>query len=250
MSLTQERTGDTHIAGMHIAIGRFVADPSTYHRRKPQFHICCCRTEFDVPAPHALGRGTIWAWPSFLDSGDTTDEKCRATTVPPVMSLQGHSAPLGITFFNWKNSSQLPGNCPPNSAFPQEMDGYAFIAYHGSWNRDVPTGYKVVYVRMDANGEPLGESPIDLLAHEPPDAPWPSGFRPVDVDFDDCGRLLVTSDGTDSKGSMVVRLEYKSGNGTCYTKVKSSAASTSSRTRYAAAMSLLAGVATWLASFL
>ena len=28
------------------------------------------------------------------------------------------------------------------------MDGDAFIAFHGSWNRDPPTGYKVVRLPM------------------------------------------------------------------------------------------------------
>ena len=51
-----------------------------------------CWTEFQEPEPHGLGAGTVWAWPSFLDDGDVTDEECRATTVPPVMALQGHSA--------------------------------------------------------------------------------------------------------------------------------------------------------------
>lgn len=164
-----------------------------------------------MPEPHGLGAGTVWAWPSFLDDGDVTDEECRATTVPPVMALQGHSAPLGITFYRWKAPEELAEECPPGAAFPREMDGYAFIAYHGSWNRDVPTGYKVVYVEMDENGEPTNSEPRDLLMHQPPNAQWNSGFRPVDVDFDECGRLLVSSDGSNSRGSGIVRLEYAGG---------------------------------------
>ena len=45
----------------------------------------------------------------------------------------------------------------------------AVIAFHGSWNRDIPTGYKLVYVEMDADGNVASE-PIDLLAHIPPNA--------------------------------------------------------------------------------
>jgi hypothetical protein len=59
---------------------------------------------------------------------------------------------------------------------------------------------------MDENGDAIGE-PIDLLSHEPPNAQWEDGFRPVDVEFDICGRLLITSDGTQGNGSKVVRLE-------------------------------------------
>ena len=160
-----------------------------------------------------MGAGTIWAWPSFLSDGEASEEECRANTIPPVMSLQGHSAPLGITFYRWKDPKDQPAECPSNVAFPREMDGYAFIAYHGSWNRDVPTGYKVVYVEMDANGEPSGTGALDLLAHQPPNAQWDNGFRPVDVDFDDCGRLLVSSDGTRTsyRGSGIIRMEYAPG---------------------------------------
>jgi hypothetical protein len=170
-----------------------------------------CWTEFLVPAPYGQGLGTIWAWPSFLENGDITDDECRANTVPPIMPLQGHSAPLGITFYEWKPTEDRPASCPANVAFPQCMDGYAFIAYHGSWNREVPTGYKVVYVEMDEFGNPIGDQPYDLLMHQPPNAQWEDGFRPVDVSFDSCGRLLVSSDGSKDdgfQGSRIVRIEY------------------------------------------
>jgi hypothetical protein len=91
------------------------------------------------------------------------------------------------------------------------MDGFVFIAFHGSWNRQVPTGYKVVYVPTNADGSVqggIGANPIDLLAHEGSDAPWSDNFRPVDVSFDACGRLLVSSDGSSGKGSKVVRVEW------------------------------------------
>lgn len=80
------------------------------------------------------------------------------------------------------------------------------IAFHGSWNRREPTGYKLVYVPLDSDGNKLGE-PVDLLAHIPPNAKWDDGFRPVDVDFDECGRLLLSSDGTGGRGAKIVRIE-------------------------------------------
>jgi hypothetical protein len=170
-----------------------------------------CWTEFKLPGI-GEGPGTVWAWPSFLSQGVITDDQCRADYVPPVVSMQAHSAPLGIVFFQWKAPEDLPTECDASSSFPAEMNGYAFMAFHGSWNRDVPTGYKVVYVPMDSNGDALGD-PVDLLAHKPPNAKWEDGFRPVDVDFDDCGRLLVSSDGSNGQGSKIVRLEYQGGEG-------------------------------------
>jgi hypothetical protein len=59
---------------------------------------------------------------------------------------------------------------------------------------------------MDENGNVVG-APVDLLAHQPPNANWDDGFRPVDVDFDECGRLIVTSDGTSGNGAKLVRIE-------------------------------------------
>ena len=59
---------------------------------------------------------------------------CRANTIKPVMALQAHSAPLGIAFYN--ASKPRDPKCPPTGAFPRRMDGDAFIAYHGSWDRE------------------------------------------------------------------------------------------------------------------
>ena len=169
-----------------------------------------CWTEYLLPEEFGMGRGTTWAWPSFLVNGDVTDEDCRNNYLGPEISMQAHSAPLGITFYKWKNTAEMPVECE-GGAFPKEMDGFAFIAFHGSWNRDVPTGYKVVYIAMDETGKALGQ-PIDLLAHSGDGARWNDGFRPVDVDFDTCGRLLVSSDGTRTSsswsGSKIVRIEY------------------------------------------
>ena len=209
-----------------------------------------CWTEYSLPENVGTGRGSVWAWPSFLGdsvvletghdsavAGSTavattaetiylTDTACSdpGVFVPPALALQAHSAPLGITFFHWEDHHHHNRDdddrtnrrlCEGVSSFPQSMDGYAFLAYHGSWNRDVPTGYKVVVVPMDSgnNGGDDGDaspgSPIDLLAHQPPDAKWQDGFRPVDVAFDTCGRLIVTSDGTRGRGSKIVRIEYR-----------------------------------------
>ena len=90
-----------------------------------------CFTEFSLADPFGDGRGSVWAWPDFLDSNAISDEQCRNDYVAPIVSMQAHSAPLGITFFNWQPELQL--ECGDPQQFPQSMDGYAFIAYHGSW---------------------------------------------------------------------------------------------------------------------
>jgi glucose/arabinose dehydrogenase len=66
-----------------------------------------------------------------------------------------------------------------------------FVGEHGSWNRNPPSGYKVVFVRFE-NGRPVGD-PIDFV----------SGFRgedgltrgrPVGVTVDPRGALIVADD--------------------------------------------------------
>jgi glucose/arabinose dehydrogenase len=46
-------------------------------------------------------RGTAWAWRDFLSSGNTTDASCRTSYSVPVLAMQAHSAPLGITFYKY-----------------------------------------------------------------------------------------------------------------------------------------------------
>jgi len=55
---------------------------------------------------------------------------------PSLVDLQAHSTPLGLVFYN-------------GTAFPNEYQGKLFVAYHGSWNRNVPTGYKIVIINMN-----------------------------------------------------------------------------------------------------
>ena len=51
------------------------------------------------------------------------------------IDLQAHSAPLGVAFI-------------PEEGWPEEYRLGAFVAFHGSWNRSVPTGYKIVRIPM------------------------------------------------------------------------------------------------------
>ena len=170
-----------------------------------------CWSEFSLPAGVGMGVGSVWAWPTTMNT--ITDAQCRTNYMPSALSMQAHSAPLGITFYAWK--AARPSGC--KGAFPKYMNGYAFISSHGSWNSDIPVGYKVSYVKMNAGGNvPNGTVAEDLLKHMPPNAKWPDGFRPVDVSFDTCGRLIVTSDGSDGSGMKVVRISYNANTNQCF----------------------------------
>jgi glucose/arabinose dehydrogenase len=53
--------------------------------------------------------------------------------------LPAHSAPLGLTFIQ-------------GEGWPKAWQGNLLVAYHGSWNRSVPTGYKVARFSVSASG--------------------------------------------------------------------------------------------------
>jgi len=74
--------------------------------------------------------------------------------------------------------------------FPAEYKNAIFIAEHGSWNRSIPVGYRVVVAKMDASGL---SDPIPFaegwLQHEKD-----VNGRPVDVQVLEDGAMLVSDD--------------------------------------------------------
>jgi len=115
-----------------------------------------------------------------------SEERC-AKTQPATFEMQAHSAPLGLAFYTGEQ-------------FPEEYRGDLFVAFHGSWNRSVPTGYKVVRVRF-RDGRPVGiEDFVDV---------WLEGgrvtHRPVDVKTGPDGALYISDD----RGGTVFRVTYR-----------------------------------------
>jgi len=97
------------------------------------------------------------------------------TTEPPRVEMQAHSAPLGLRFYE-------------GDMFPEDYQGSLFVAFHGSWNREVPTGYKVVRISFQ-DGEPIVEDFIVgwLVGEEK----W---GRPVDILFGLDGSMFISDD--------------------------------------------------------
>ena len=97
--------------------------------------------------------------------------------IPPVQKLGAHVAALGLEFY-------------VADAFPAEYRGDLFIAQHGSWNRSVPIGYRIMRVKLEGNR---------AVAYEPFATGWlgadgrPTG-RPVDLVVLDDGSMLVSDD--------------------------------------------------------
>lgn len=137
----------------------------------------------------------FYGWPWFY-IGNNEDPRLQGVradlrgqvTVPDVL-IQAHSATLGIVFYD--------GN-----QFPPEYRGDAFVTLHGSWNRSVRTGYKVVRVLM-RDGRPTGIYE-DFLSGFVADDNGVWG-RPVGVAVARDGSLLVTEDGNNT----IWRVSYR-----------------------------------------
>jgi glucose/arabinose dehydrogenase len=117
-----------------------------------------------------IDRRVEWGMPEFMIE----------YTRKPEFALGPHVAALGLQFVT---GGQRLG--------PQFANG-AVIARHGSWNRKPTSGYDVVFVRFDANGNPQG-LPIPILTG----FLAPSGDargRPTWVAWDKGGALLVSDD--------------------------------------------------------
>ncbi len=75
-----------------------------------------------------------------------------------------------------------------------EYGGDLLVAYHGSWNRSTPTGYKIVRIKLDSKGG--YESTEDFMSGWLMGAKNAAGAlgRPVDLRFSDDGSLYVSDD--------------------------------------------------------
>jgi len=110
-----------------------------------------------------------------------------AKTIPPQWSAQAHWAPNAMVFYT-------------GGQFPEEYRGDAFVAYHGSWNREKKAGYCVTRVLFD-QGRPYGELVyVSFLTRE-----GKVRGRPVDVVVAPDGSLLISDD----EGGRVYRLSYR-----------------------------------------
>lgn len=107
----------------------------------------------------------------------------------PVVEMQAHSAPLGLTFYT-------------GDAFPADYQDDLFIAFHGSWNRSELTGYKVVRLPF-ANGQPAA-AVEDFATGWLNAAGSEVSGRPVGLAVGPDGALYVSDD----KGGYIYRISY------------------------------------------
>lgn len=130
-------------------------------------------------------QGKDYGWPicygqkihdTDFDKNQYIRDPCE-DTVAPVVEMQAHSAPLGLWLYH-------------GTAFPG-YDNTIFTAFHGSWNRREPTGYKVVAIKF------TGKNYSDYVIED-----FLTGFlvdrkawgRPVDIIFSEDGKEMFVTD--------------------------------------------------------
>lgn len=178
------KNGRRYAFGLRNAVGLAVHPPtgeiwvSTHERDNlTPSHEDLPPEEIDI-----LMDGGDYGWPychsNRVPNPEFSNQARCNSTIAPALMMQAHSAPMGVTFL--ASATKIPA----------AMRGDMLVAFHGSWNRSVPTGAKVVRVTV-ANNRPTGV--VDFV----------SGFqrsngtrwgRPVDVVVWKDGSVLVSDD--------------------------------------------------------
>jgi glucose/arabinose dehydrogenase len=140
---------------------------------------------------HASEKGLHFGFPychgtNVADPKFGKKHKCDEFT-PPAMELSAHVAPLGMRFYT-------------ATMFPDKYLKQIFIAEHGSWNRSIPIGYRLVIVQLKDNL---------TVKHEIFAEGWlqdgKAWGRPVDILIMPDGALLVSDD----HAGVIYRISYK-----------------------------------------
>ncbi len=132
--------------------------------------------------------GGFYGWP-YSYYGQHLDPRVKpqrpdlsATAIAPDYALSSHVAPLGLVFYSGSN-------------LPAHYRGGAFVGEHGSWDRSILNGYKIVYVPF-AKGRPSGPAE-DVVTGFLIDGDKARG-RPVGLAVDGQGALLIADDAGNS----------------------------------------------------
>lgn len=133
----------------------------------------------------SVEEGGFYGWP-YSYYGQHIDPRVPekrpdlvAKAIVPEVPLGSHTASLGLAFCTKKS-------------FPRKYQNGVFIAQHGSWNRTLLSGYRVVFVPFE-DGKPAGK-PEDFLTGFIITADKKVHGRPVGITEMPDGSMLVTDD--------------------------------------------------------
>ena len=142
---------------------------------------------------HATKDGMHFGFP-YCHEGEILDPKfgegknCDDYT-PPAQKMGAHTAPLGIEFYE-------------GDMFPEEYRNQAFVALHGSWNREKKSGYEIVLVNFRNNKAVSTSTFISGWLNNETDDVW---GRPVDIEELPDGSILISDDYAD----LIYRVSYQ-----------------------------------------
>jgi glucose/arabinose dehydrogenase len=158
----------------------------------------------DVPPDelnHAPKKGLAFGFP-YCHAGEVKDPEfgdkhACSEFQPPARKLDPHGAAIGMRFYT-------------GTMFPAEYRNQIFIAEHGSWNRSVPLGYRVMVAKLEGNKvtsfTPFAEGWLQGVAStrgtQTTGQTW---GRPADVFVMPDGALLVSDD----FAGVIYRISYK-----------------------------------------
>ncbi|KAF2185584.1 iron reductase domain protein [Zopfia rhizophila CBS 207.26] len=158
----------------------YLGDPSKENTQWYGYPTC-----YTVWSPSTITDKKFSVGDQFVMAPNTTfnDDTCKERSVPAKLAFQAHSAPLDASFSNDFKSM--------------------FVTFHGSWNRNPPTGYKVVEVKFTKKASGFG--PVEPVTSDKgwTDIFWNPNvnecstthcFRPVSIAKDKSGRMYITSD--------------------------------------------------------
>jgi glucose/arabinose dehydrogenase len=147
----------------------------------------------DYGWPLCYGKKTpdpaVTSEPKQIVGKDISKDQYCASTEPSSLEYSAHSAPIGMAFYT-------------GHQFPEEYRGDAFVAFHGSWNRQPASGYKVVRIRFH-NGEAAGFE--DFLTGFLVDSGQAQFGRPAGIAMAPDGTLLVSDDAN----GVIYRVTYR-----------------------------------------
>lgn len=131
--------------------------------------------------------GAFYGWP-YAYLGPHEEPRRRGErpdlvkkTIPPTLLIQAHSAPIGIAFYT-------------GTMFPAQYRGAAFVGLHGSWNRTLRTGYKIISIPFK-NGKPAGGYDDFVAGWSPDERGRRVWGRPACLLVLGDGSLLISDDG-------------------------------------------------------
>lgn len=148
-----------------------------------------------------IKEGGFYGWP-YAYFGQHEDPRLKKNPRPdlvkqsivPDLSLGAHTASLGLVFYE-------------GSLFPEKYRGGMFIGQHGSWNRSVLSGYKVVFIPFK-DGRPSGKPEDFLTGFVESQSNKKVYGRPVNLAVLQNGTLLLADDSGNRIWMIIARKSF------------------------------------------